>query len=277
MALPNQAFSLQIIKFVASPFLTAGVLVIAFAQSFYTLLQLDCANAMGTTPVCTVRDSYRVVYMLIRGESLVDITGVNQFSGHAAMLVAWFLLLFAIFLLAVFVAVLTASSMLDFELVALRSYWEPILGFILSTGTFANEQDNSRQKKSFEVKKAHLWDMFTQTLVGGVPKMEGGLFVYPLRSYVMTWILAILIVPLWFVLGLVSLGLLWPPQLRRFLFRLPTIVSRNQIPKNEQARTQLTDVQNEILQMKCMSYERSQKLENEISEIKELLLMAIQD
>ena len=255
--------------------MVAGVLVIAFAQSFYTLLQMDCANAMATTPVCTVRDSYRVVYMLIRGESLVDTTGINQFSGQAPFLVALFLVLFAIFLLSVLVTVLTASSILDFEQIALHSYWEPILGFILSTGTFANEQDVSYHKKSFEVKKAHMWDMFTRTLVGGVPKMEGGLFVYPLRSYVMTWIIAIFIVPLWFVLGLVSLGLLWPPQLRRILFRLPT--TRNQCQRSEQARTQLTDVQNEILQMKCMSYERSQKLENELSEIKELLRMAIQD
>jgi hypothetical protein len=257
--------------------LAAGILVIAFAQSFYTLLQLDCANAMATTPVCTVRDSYRVVYMLIRGESLVDTTGINQFSGHATVLVASFLLLFAIFLLAVFVTVLTASTMLDFEQIALHSYWEPILGYILSTGAFAHDQGASLPKKSFEVKKAHLWDMLTQTLVGGVPKMEGGLFIYPLRSYAVTWIIAIFIVPLWFVLGLVSLGLFWPPQLRRYLFRLPTLLSRNQSPSNEQARAQLTDVQNEILQMKCMSYEKSQKLESEISEIKELLLMAIQD
>ena len=257
--------------------MTAGVLVIAFAQSFYTLLQLDCASALATTPVCTVRDSYRVVYMLIRGESLVDSTGINQFSEHATVLVASFLSLFAVFLLAVLVTILTASSMLDFEQIALRSYWEPILGFILSTGTLTKEQDASRQKNTFEVKKAHIWDLFTQTLVGGVPKMVGGLFVYPLRSYVMTWIIAIFIIPLWFILGLFSLGLLWPPQLRRYLFRLPTIFSRNQSPRSEEARTQLTDVQNEVIQMKYMAYERSLKLETEMKEIKELLRMAIQD
>lgn len=269
----------QTIKFVTSPFLTAGILVVAFAQCFYTLLQLDCTSAMATTPVCTVRDSYRVVYMLIRGESLVDTNGIDRFSGHAAILVASFLAMFAVFLLAVLVTVLMASSLLDIEELALHSYWEPILGFILSTGFLANGQDTSHQTKSFEVKKAHLWDMFTQTLVGGVPRTGGGLFVYPLRSYVTTWIMAIFVVPLWFIFGLVSLGLLWPPQLRRCLFRLPTknSQSRDQSPRNEQTRNQLNDVQNEILQMKCMSYERSQKLETELREMKELLLMAMRE
>ena len=79
------------------------------------------------------------------------------------------------------------------------------------------------------------------------------------------------------VFTLVSLGLLWPPQLRRYLFRLPTIFSRNQSPRSEGARTQLTEVQNEVIQMKYMAYERSLKLETEMKEIKELLRMAIQD
>jgi hypothetical protein len=216
--------------------------------------------------------------MLIRGESLVDVTGIQQLTGQATMLVASFLFMLAIFVLAVLVTILTASSMLDFEQVALHSYWQPILGCILSTDTLVNEKhDKSLQKNSIEVKKAHLWDTLTRTLIGGVSKTEGGLFVYPLRSAVMTGIIAVFIFPLWFVLGFASLGLLWPPQLRRYLFRLPTILSREESPKHEQARTQLTDVRNEILQMKCMSYERSQKLENEISEIKALLLLAIQD
>jgi hypothetical protein len=234
---------------------------------------------MATTPVCTVRDSYRVVYMLIRGESLVDTTGVNHFSGHATVLVASFLSLFAVFLLAVLVTILLTSSLLDFEDIALRSYWEPILGFILSTGFFIEEKGTTSQTRSFEVKKAHLWDMFMQTLNGGVPKVGGELFVYPLRSYVVTWIVAFFLVPLWFIVGLVTLGLLWPPQLRRSLFRLPstTLLSGNQSPKNERVQMRLSDVQNEIVQMKCMAYERSQKLENEIREMKELLLMAMHD
>lgn len=236
---------------------------------------------MATTPVCTVRDSYRVVYMLIRGESLVDTTGINHFSGHATVLVASFLTLFGVFLLAVLVMLLLASSLFDFEDIALHSYWEPILGFVLSTGIFIKEKDTTAasQTRSFEVKKAHLWDMFMQTLIGGVPKMGGELFVYPLRSYVITWIIAFFVVPIWFVAGLVSLGLLWPQQLRRNLFWLPLSdsLSQNQSPRNEQSQMRLSAVQNEIVQMKCMAYERSQKLENEIREMKELLLMAMQD
>jgi hypothetical protein len=244
------------------------MLVIAFAQCFYTLLQLDCTTALATTPVCSVRDAYRVVFMLIRGESLVDPTGVNQFSEHAT-----------IFLLALLVTVLTASSQLDFEQIALQSYWEPILGFVLSTSIFVNTDASTSQTRTFEVKKAHLWDMFTQTLFGGVPSTGKDLFVYPLRSYIFTWIIALFIVPLWFLLGLLSLGLLWPPQVRRYVFRSPTmlVTTKNNSNAKEKSRLQISEMHNEILQMKCMAYERSCMLENEIRNMKELLVAAMQD
>lgn len=233
---------------------------------------------MASTPVCTVRDSYRIVYMLIRGDSLVDPTGIKQFSTEAIILLTGFLTMFAIFVLAVIVTVLTASSQLDFQHLALYFYWEPLLGFTLSTGSFNNKPATEGGTK-FEVKKAYLWDVLTQTLFGGGQRKGSGVFVYPMRSYLFTWIMAIFIIPVWIVLGALSLGLLWPPQLRRWLFRPSTrsAVLRNESAKQEQARSQLTDVQNEILQMKCMSYERSQKLENDIKQMKELLIMAMQE
>jgi hypothetical protein len=242
------------------------------------MLQLDCNEAMATTPVCTVRDSYRVVYMLLRGDSLVDPMGFNQFSSQATVLVASFLAIFAIFILAVLITVFTASSELDFEQIALCAYWEPVLGFILSTGVLVKEMDTATRTRSIEQSKGHFWDIFTRTLLFDVPSTESNLFVYPLRSIFLTRIIAGLIVPIWIFLGVLSLGLFWPPQIRRWLF--VSSLRNSSKPKRSatnESCAQMSEVHNEILQMKCMSYERSQKLEDELREMKELLIAAMQD
>lgn len=58
------------------------------------------------------------------------------------------------------------------------------------------------------------------------------------------FIAIILIIPLWFILGLISFGLLWPPQIRQKLMR-QTISMENSIAivKAEQQRNNLVAVQ----------------------------------
>jgi hypothetical protein len=250
---------------------------VAFAQCFYTLLQLDCTNALASSPVCSVRDSYRIVYRLLRGESLVDPSGLNPFSSEAIVLLASFFVLLAIFLIALLLSIFLGAAQLDLDQIALHSYWEPLLGFILSTGDFVKEPPNP-SKSSWEVKKAHLWDVLTQSLRGSEPTKGSSWFASPFRYHVLTQVAALLILPLWILVGLLSLGLLWPPQMRLWLFR-PTIQGnqRNMRHLNEQSKPQLSEMRKELLQLKCMSYDRSNELEKELREIKELLLLAIQE
>lgn len=270
----------QIANRIVYPFITAGVLIIAFAQCFYTLLQLDCSDAIAVSPVCSVRDAYRVVYMLGRGGSLVDPTGVERLSTEAVLLVTMFLLVFAIFLLALLVTVLIAASHLDFDQIALNAYWEPKLAFVLSAGDLGVASgDFSDRKEGFEAKKAQMWDVFLLTLLGGEPVKGANWFARPLPSKVFTLVTAMFVVPLWFMLGLCSLGLLWPPQLRLWLFRPQGICEKERCAQvtAEQSRPQISDIRTEIVQMKLMSYERSMAQEHELRELKELLLIAMQE
>jgi hypothetical protein len=273
----NSHHCVQISNYIASPLLTAAVLVIAFAQCFFTLLQLDCSTALATSPVCSVRDAYRIVYMLSKGESLVDPTGVNHFSTEASVLVTSFFVLFTAFVLALLLTILLGASQLDFDQIASSLYWEPMLGFILSTGNLSRE-NSSLERRSFDVKKAHLWDVLTQTLLGSEPTKGYSWFICPLQSRFLTRVIAVFVVPIWIILGAASLGLLWPPQIRLWLFRPTTMVAiRNTRLANEESRIPISEMRNEILQMKYMAYERSCGIENELREMKELLISAIQE
>lgn len=262
------------------PFIAALALVIAFAQCFYTLLQLDCSNAIGVSPVCSVRDSYRVVYMLSRGESLVDPTGVKRLSTEAGFLFAAFLAICAIFLLALLVTVLVATSQLDFDQIALNSYWEPKLAFVLLSEDFGIAVgEYSVRMNDFEARKEQLWDVYMLAMFGGEPAKGEYWFAQPLSSKVLTVASGMFVVPLWIVLGSFSAGWLWPRQLRLWLFRpLGSYgIERKATDMPEQSSLQSSDIRSEIVQMKLMSFERSNEVEKELRELKELLIIAMQE
>jgi hypothetical protein len=262
------------------PFITAGTLIIAFAQCFYTLLHLDCSDAIGVSPVCSVRDAYRVVYMLARGAPLVDPTGEHALSTEAVLLLMSFLVIFAIFLLALLVTVLIGASQLDSDQIALNSYWEPKLAFSLSSGDFGVvRQQHSDHKEGLEAKKAQMWDLFMLTIFGGEPAKGTNWYTRPLPSKILGWLTAISVVPVWTIVGFFTLGLLWPPQLRHLLFRPRGISEKERIAQTtkEQSRPQISDIRGEIMQMKLMSYERSNEVEKQLRELKELLYTAMQE
>jgi hypothetical protein len=207
----------------------------------------------------------------------VDPSGLNPFSTEATVLLTAFFVLMVMFLIALFLTVLLGAKQLDLDDIALHSYWEPLLGFILSTGDIVKEPP-STPKNDWEVKKAHVWDILMQSLHGCEPTKGSSWFASPFRYHAFTQVVAFLIVPVWVLLGFVSLGLLWPPQVRLWLFR-PTIYGnqRNVRLSDEQSRPQVSEMRNEILQLKCMNYDRSNELEKELREIKELLLLAMQE
>ena len=261
-------------------------LIVAFAQLFYTRLQADCIEAIGVTTICSVRDSYRVVYMLLRGETLVNADGSTGMTRDAVILVAFFLLLVTLFLLALAVTLVLAALHCDFEEIALSSYWEPKLAFVLSTSDFWCAGKKLRNGPSVEqrmsAKLEMVWDLMIMSLMGVEPAkqsywhsncQQSGIQAWPL------WIVAILVVPIWIVVGFLTLGLLWPPQLRRLVMR-PIGRSQKQMKASmaaEQSAHQVAGMRNELMHLKAMSYERSGDVEREVHELKELLYLAMKE
>lgn len=276
-------FGAQIACRIVWPVLVAGILVVAFAQMFYTLLQIDCTDAIPVTTVCSVRDAYSIVYSLLRGEPIVSLEETGEMSGEAIALVALCLFFFALLLLALFVTILIAASQFDFEDIAMSSYWEPKLSFILCMNELdCRTPSPSSWSQRLSVKLELAWDLMMLSLKGGKTKKEQHWYASPARSSWRSsplWILAIFLVPIWFVLGCATLGLLWPPQLRRLIFR-PVGRSNKARRKNmaaEESAAQVSRMRSEIVQLKAMSYERAGDIHREIRDLKELLFLALKE
>lgn len=253
---------------------------------FYTLLYLDCDEAIPNTLVCSVRDSYRIVYAIARGETLVDLRGVEQLSTEVIILVGTFHLLLVVLLVALLVSVLMTAASTNMEQVAIDSFWEPKLAFILSS---SDPNDNTGPRRSQVSHKAgfyailgSFWDTLTLPWGQQWSKRDAKWYATSVRSTCLGClfgILAIILVPAWFLLGLITLGVLWPPQIRKWLFR-PVVANKRQVARKESQEltaTQLSDIRRDMLQLKIMSYEKSIVVEEEIKQLREILRAAIKN
>lgn len=267
------------------PFLIFSGLSIAFAQMFYTLLQIDCLTSLGVTTVCTVRDAYRVVYMLLRGEGLVDLRGAAPMASSAAVLIGFFLLFLVLFCVSLLVTVLVAASKLDFETIAMDSYWEQKLAAFVSAEDFGIAQaDPARGSRSrrFYWRLEQKWHLLTMALTGGETKRKKHWYSDAPNARALAWslpVVAIVVLPIWMCVGACTFGLLWPPQLRRKLFRPwgSSSGSRKAKKSTEQSAEQVVNIQDDIRHLKEMSFERTGNVEKELRELKELLSSALKE
>jgi hypothetical protein len=279
----SQLTSPQVACCLVWPCLIFGSLVVAFSQMFYTLLQVNCDESLGV-PVCTVRDAYRVVYMVVRGETLVE--GFNEISVRAIVLVALLLLSIALFLVGLFVVLVVASLKLDFESIALRSFWEKKLAFYynaedLGFPEWISSSGCGLSTVGVTERFERAWNLLIVSLIGGSSKKRKHWHEGVPGSDVLSWplwIVAIFVIPVWVLIGAATLGLLWPPQLRTLLFRPFGLHSE----RSGQGSVQLTAVnvnamRDEVRQLKILNFERSGEVERELRELKELLHSAMKE
>jgi hypothetical protein len=88
-------------------------------------------------------------------------------------------------------------------------------------------------------------------------------------------LVSLVVVPMWLTFGLLTLGYLWPPQVRRWLFQ-PHVVRTNQVGSvHLNSAAQVSDVRNELRQLKNMTFEKTSNVQHDIQELKDLLLRAM--
>ena len=91
-------------------------------------------------------------------------------------------------------------------------------------------------------------------------------------------VVAIILVPIWLLAGTLTLGLLWPPQVRRFLFG-SRIIEDDELASSSERSVDilLKNLHEEVHQLKLMSFDRSSQVEREIIEIKNILHTAMNE
>jgi hypothetical protein len=179
-----------------------------------------------------------------------------------------------------------AASQLDFESIALRSWWEKKLAFHYTSADLGLPDwvsSNGHDLRSVGVTERleRAWNMLVLSIVGGTSKKRKhwyeGIPTNEVWSWPL-WTISIILLPLWIFLGMITLGLLWPPQLRRLLFR-PFAFHSERMSKifGDSASSNISAMRDEVRQLKMLSYERSGEIERELRELKELLYSAIKE
>lgn len=276
------------------PVIASAALIVGFAQMFFTLnltTKADgCETVLGGRALCNLRDSYNTVYLLLLGTPLVDTDDpdVEELTNGTIVLIAAFTLLLVILLINIVISVVMEAARQDWEEAAVADFWESKLVFVYLTNDLfpcfsstALDDSSRKQKKNRKVANddswsdnlGYLWEACMLSIFGwrqnrnsnrGNPLVAGFLRV-----------ISLIVVLIWLTLGLVTLGILWPPRVRSWLFRVRRNVSNEN--KLEYSAHQFAAIRNDLLQLKTMSYEKTQSVEQQVWELRQILLMAVAD
>jgi len=278
----------KVARMIFWPLLVAGILCVGFAEMFYVLSQVDCDQFEQSAQVCSLRHAYRFVYYVFIGGPLVELNSLEKLSAGMVVLVAMFSLLVFLLFLCILVVVIVVASKCEVEHVALDAYWEPKLAFVLSS------QDSriaaARHKPGLSVPQPTRVDRLVATLAEMWEVQSGILFgnKHGRQWYARSssaWhncclvALAALFIPLWLLVGLATLGFLWPPQVRQYLFQPRASIHGDMQPNEarEFFTSQVSRVKDEVLKIKDMSYEQSNEIHRDIQELRTLLVKSLKD
>lgn len=201
--------------------------------------------------------------------------------------------LFSFMVVILFFNVLIAivnHSYSDMEYRGKMAFWRSRLHFVMDTESFWNclccsytdpklignpldIDDYSRHSKS------GVWDVLAFSLAPRqdrekflkkehlLAECNNPLYVKLLnRSLLMRRMIAIFVLPLWFIFGIISLGVLWPPQVRKWLF-CPNLNTHERHSINDkQKRINFDNVLKDDVKRVC---HRVQNLESEINDVKQ--------
>lgn len=261
-----------------SPLLAVTALVVGFAQMFFTLNWTTptdgCETVLGGRALCNVRDAYATVYLLLLGTPLVNTGDGDELTNGTIALIAVFTFLLVLLLINLTISVVLETVEQDWNELAVANFWESKLVFhyLTTTSNFSYNSTINNATKSMDNLTSNLWEGCMLSVYGSTENQ-------PVSSSVQLLVrgtLSLLVIPVWFILGWTTLGLLWPPQVRSWLFR----VQRNRRSSHCSAFSgvnNLATLRNDLLQLKTMSYDKSNSIEQQLFELRQIILGAVND
>ena len=189
------------------------------------------------------------------------------------------------------IAIIVAEAKgMDRRQLSLAWYWEPkaSLTVLTSTGNKNSKIRNypSRVEQYCDMSEKY-WHIFSSALRG--EKSDVHWDAYCFRStpiLFITGFLALFVLPIWFALGLFTLGLLWPPQIRRWLF-FPRSNNDNELsPKTYRSRSgrlrddditkrKLSKLSTDLTDMKAITQNQNRQIQKDLGLIKDIIFRAV--
>ncbi len=264
--------AVQIIRVMFWPTFIGAMGIVGMSQVLKTLE--DCLQGN----ICGVADAYTTVYWLILGEPILGISEVSMFEKEMTtsmlVLLIFFTLLWLFWLLSVIAITVSEAHRLDRDQIALQWFWEPKVALTLSTRreTLEGQTPIQRYCDFMEL----VWHVLTSSIRGGIAKEEIYWHAWCFRPGIIigTRVVACIVLPIWFWFGIFSLGLLWPPQLRRWFFSTK-FVHNGKKPKGpmEERMTaaKLSHLKGKMEEYQTRSMDQNYAIQEDLAQIKELL------
>jgi hypothetical protein len=297
-------------------FLTAlMIILVGFAQMFVTVYQetpycdknttdyvYTCPinENIESTPFCEYWTAFLSVYTMLLGE--VDEAAFED-SPVATALFIIFMFLVVILLANVLIAIVTDSYKVIQDQRAAIVFWTNRLDFVAEMDAIANGPWKQRLRGLLHIKEGpentghvdvsfgkefwkRLMDLFEDDVEDNFFTVEFWAFTL-LRVFA-----ALIIIPAWIVLGILSAGWLWPPQLREAIFtsnvskhsseseredelRKTQVISlAKEVEELEEDMTQELKVNRiQVVQMKSSIDDRRAEIASEMKHIKRIMTM----
>ena len=240
-----------VVKRLAAFLTVLGVILFAFAQMFNTIFQQYCyENPQNVTLAwckrperlyCSLWSSFLSVYTMLLGEvdemdfgaEVDEVDFGNYFV--ATVLFSIFMFVVVILLASVLIGIVTDSYKVIQDQRAAIVFWTNRLAFVAEMDAIANGPWKHRMRKAMcfsrgaepEISSVgsefgkefwkRLMDLFDDDVYDNVTSSE-------FWSVTLGRCVASIIIPFWFLLGLITAGWLWPPQIRQAIFN--TAVSK---------------------------------------------------
>lgn len=249
--------------------------------------------------MCNLRDAYTTVYLLALGTPLIDTDAVSRaetINNGTIVLIATFTVFMVVYLVNLVITVVVESARLDADDIAVENYWAPRLMFwamvrdLTPTSWLPKRLRTSKGRvlrqpswdQRLSAAMERNWDLLVVALMGGEPRRNGFWYRSCFQGHrnVLTVLclrmMALVVMPLWLLVGLVTLGLLWPPQVRSWIFQTTAPTGTTEKPP-ELPSLLATSIRHDLMQLKALSFDRSKDLEREIRVLRELLESAIEE
>jgi len=208
-----------------------------------------------------------------------------------------------ILLANVLIAIVTDSYKVIQDQRAAIVFWTNRLDFVAEMDGIANGPWKSRMRKAFGCGSGNDQDVksgYTETVFGKelwkrimdlfVDDIEEGVVSLDFLAYTMMRLVAIIVIPLWLLLGVFTVGWLWPPQVREAIFTSTVFKhTTDSQRRDEQRKTQITSLQQDVkalnddlmqeialdrtqvLQLKSQMAEKKMEIANEVRNIKRIV------
>ena len=167
--------------------------------------------------------------------------------------------------------------------------WDLVMLPLSPTGSsYSTEPTAAFDATAIPDRQDKLWYAKTAQIVASA-RQQGSFSSFQAMLAWLLWMVSIILVPIWLVLGFLTLGWMWPPQVRRWLFQPKVMGRQGRYGSSsvgdaaaagatmEYTSTQLSGMRTEMNNIKTMSYEQSGNIEREIRELKELLYYAMKE